>query len=79
MLYNSFLMVKDKCNTYFGGNQAWCDKKYMQKSGCGVVGCANFILHQGRTAAGLPGAQARLRFQLCHGPLCGLGMVTEFL
>lgn len=33
----------------------------------------------GRTAAGLPGAQARLRFQLCHGPLCGLGMVTEFL
>lgn len=46
MLYNSFLMVKDKCNTYFGGNQAWCDKKYMQKSGCGVVGCANFILYQ---------------------------------
>lgn len=46
ILHTSFLIVKDKNNSYFGGNQAWCDKEYMRKSGCGVVACANIILYR---------------------------------
>ena len=31
--------------TAYGGNQAWFSRKFLRKSGCGVIGAANVLIH----------------------------------
>ncbi len=44
-LSSDFLQVKTEYANAYGGNQAWSSKKYVQGYGCGVVACANLLLH----------------------------------
>ena len=44
-LKREFPRVTDGTNSYYGGDQAWSDKKYVRGYGCGVAACANVLLH----------------------------------
>lgn len=44
-LRDNFIRIKDKKKLYYGGKQGWCKQKYMQATGCGVIGCANLIFY----------------------------------
>ena len=44
-LKSSYLKVETKTGTAYGGNQAWFPYKFLQKTGCGVIGATDTLLH----------------------------------
>ena len=40
-----FLRIEEQKRRWYGGAQEWCEQKYMKQYGCGVIGCANVLLH----------------------------------
>lgn len=44
-LRSSFLRVENEQGKSYGGNQKWFPYGFLKKSGCGVIGAANVILH----------------------------------
>lgn len=44
-LQSPYLRVNTKNGTAYGGNQAWFSYKFLQKTGCGVIGAADTLLH----------------------------------
>ena len=44
-LKREFPAVKGDGKRYFGGAQAWSTHKYVRGYGCGVIACANVLLH----------------------------------
>lgn len=44
-LRNPFPAVKNAAMLSYGGNQSWSKWKFMQRSGCGVISCANLLLY----------------------------------
>ena len=44
-LKSSYLKVETKDGASYGGNQAWFPYKFLQKTGCGVIGAADTLLH----------------------------------
>ena len=44
-LKSSYLKVETKAGTAYGGNQAWFPYIFLQKTGCGVIGAADTLLH----------------------------------
>ena len=40
-----FLRIEEQKRRWYGGAQEWCEQKYMKKYGCGVIACANVLLH----------------------------------
>lgn len=39
------VQVTENNRYWYGGAQEWCTQKYMRQYGCGVISCANAILH----------------------------------
>lgn len=44
-LQHPYPSVKNESRVSFGGNQAWFEKRYLQKSGCGVVACTDLLMY----------------------------------
>jgi hypothetical protein len=44
-LNHPFLKIETVKGTFYGGNQSWFSYKFLQKTGCGVIGAANVLLH----------------------------------
>ena len=44
-LKHSYLQVKTKNQTTFGGNQAWFSYRFLRRMGCGVISATDVLLH----------------------------------